>query len=797
MKTVKRVASWAGIGIGALLALGALLLLDRFGAARLSVAETRGQLRVPVTLPVDIIRDQNSVAHIYGQSEEDVSFALGLVHAQERLWQMELFRRIGQGRLAEIFGAPAVPVDLTMRTLRLYRDASASFDHLEPETRRLLEAYARGVNTYLAQSDQPLPPEFQFLFHTPEPWQPADSLVMIKILALGLSGNAFSEISRARLHEVLSPEQIEQIFPPYPGDAPVAIRNLAALYEDTELNTAFLFPEQITFEGASNNWVVDGSLTETGSPLLANDPHLGMLAPSVWYLAHLSYGDRNVVGGTIAGVPSVVLGRNDHIAWGYTTTRTDVQDLYIEKVNPDNPNEYLTPDGWASFSEREETITVRFGSDERVTFRETRHGPVLPADFPGMDELAPDGHVLAFAWTALDGPDLTLEAGHKITRATNFADFLAALRSYTAPMQSMVFANTEGEIGFIAPGRVPIRSTENATNGKTPVPGWEAANDWLGEVPFEDLPQVLNPESGYVLTANNKIVDDNYPYHLTDGWDLPYRAERIEQLLRASDSHSLESFLSMQMDNHSPIAEQFVPLLLARLDGARRAGPAATLLADWSFKMEGEQAAPLIFINWLRHLTREIYEDELGEQFSGHWRLQPIFLEQVLNDRHDQSAWCHKADEETSCDDIIQRSWDAALRDLEEQFGSDMAAWSWREAHQVTNRHIPGSFLPIIGDRLTISRPSDGGIDTINRGQHSFSASDPFANVHAAGFRAVYDFSDLERSRYMTSTGQSGNPFSPDYDHLVSTWAEGQFIEIPTDRTAFTPSAIMQLRPTE
>jgi len=798
MTRLKAIAKWSLISIGAAFCVLALLLLDRFGAARQSVSHHQGSLTLTGLInDVEITRDTNQIPHIFGSAETDVSFALGVAHAQDRLWQMELFRRVGQGRLSEIFGSGTLPADRYLRTLGLYRLADQSIPHFKPETQDILNAYAAGVNSFLTSRTSPLPPEFQFLFHTPEPWRAEDSVVMIKLLALGLSGNATRELSRARLSEVLTPVQIAQFYPPYPGDAPVALKDFASLFSQTPLRRIASSIPDFGPIGASNNWVVDGRWTASGNPLLANDPHLGMLAPSLWYLAHLSYPDRNVVGATIPGVPSIILGRNDHIAWGYTNTGPDTQDLYVEKLNPDNENEYLTPDGYAPFDERIETIGVRLGADETLRVRTTRHGPVLPGAFFGVDELTPTGHVIALAWTALTPEDKTIEAGHEITRARTFSEFKQALSTYVAPMQNMVFANVDGEIGFIAPALVPIRHEKNEGLGLMPTPGWIATNDWTGHIGFDSLPQVLNPAEGRIVTANHKIVPDNYPYSITHQWDLPYRAARIEELLSSTQAHTVDSFISMQMDNGSDFAERFSHLLLSLASDQPGTREARERLTAWNHAMDGAKAEPLIFTAWMRELTRLTFSDELKDQFSQNWHFHPLFMGNVLTNQTGQAVWCDDINTigvSETCSQLVDASLELALKAIRETYENDLNAWKWSAAHPVVNRHIPGSFLPLLDETLSIVRPSSGGNHTINRGQHVISAERPFDNVHAAGFRAVYDLGNLNASRYMISTGQSGNPFSPSYDNLASGWAAGDSITIETDRDKITPVTRFILR---
>lgn len=795
---MKRAMKIAGGGFAiALFAVG-VLILDRYGMAYRSVADWSGDMVLAgLTAPADIVRDANGVPHIHGTSEEDVSFALGVAHAQDRLWQMELFRRVGQGRLAEIMGPLALPADRYLRTLGLYAYAEQSLEHLSPETRGVLDAYASGVNAYLETNAKPLPLEFQFLAHEPEPWRPADSVVMIKLLALGLSSTGFRELSYASLARDLESDRLAAFFPPYPGDAPAALKDLAELYRAAPVReTAAAIPNTGPLP-ASNNWVVSGERTQSGKPLLANDPHLGMLAPSIWYLAHLAYPDRSVVGATIAGVPSVILGRNDWIAWGYTNTGADVQDIYVEKINPENPDQYLTPDGWRAFETRTEIIKVRFAKDERLTVRSTRHGPVLPDGASLTNGAVAEGHVLSVAWPALTARDRTIEAGHNMTRARNWQDFNAALEHYVAPMQNMVYADVAGDIGFVAPARVPIRKPEHDTGGRAPAPGWKAANDWTGFIPFGELPRTHNPSNGAIVTANNKIVPDSYPYAIATQWDLPYRALRIRTLLASRPAHDVASFAAMQMDNRSDFAAEFLPLLLTTKPADAKSAAALEKLAAWDADMASDSPAPLIFAAWFRALARAVYADELGDHFSAHWSFKPLFMKQVLTDGGGAGGWCDDISTEKrteTCADMLALSLSEAVADLGDAYGPEMGAWAWQDAHPVLNRHIPAGFLPLVGGAFTIEHPSAGGTYTVNRGQHSFSSDRPFANIHAAGYRAVYDLADPDASLYMISTGQSGNPLSPFYGNLTEPWANGDYVQIKTRRADVDPDALGILR---
>ncbi|TAN51313.1 MAG: penicillin acylase family protein, partial [Betaproteobacteria bacterium] len=479
---------------------------------RQSLPRTEGEIRIAgISAAVEIQRDRYGIPHIFAQRDEDAIFALGYVHAQDRLWQMEMNRRIGAGRLAEILGPSALETDRFLRTLGVRRAAEANLRGIDAQARSLLEAYAAGVNAFLA-GNPVLPPEFWLTGARPEPWTPADSATWTKMVAWDLGGNWRNELLRMRLSKTLPLARIHEFVAPYPGEAPPEIADLKTLYgsldrggvqlaEDADRLLA-LAPGEPPEGVGSNNWVVSGAHSTSGKPLLANDPHLGLTAPPVWYLAHLSVAGRNVIGATFPGVPAIVLGRNDRIAWGFTNTGPDVQDLYLEKL--DAAGNYLTPDGPRAFTVIEESIRVKGAPDEPLQIRVSRHGPVISDVSRAAADQAPRGYVIAFAWTALLEDDRTLQAAHKIARAGNWQDFLSAARDYQVPQQNMVYADVEGNIGFVAPGRIPVRKPENDLKGLAPAPGWDARYDWAGWIAFEQLPQQYNPASGRLWSANEK-----------------------------------------------------------------------------------------------------------------------------------------------------------------------------------------------------------------------------------------------------------------------------------------------------
>ncbi|HJV74027.1 MAG TPA: penicillin acylase family protein, partial [Noviherbaspirillum sp.] len=525
-------------------AVGLLLLLTAVAALwyrSASQPQIEGTIQLKgITAPVDIVRDAEGIPHIYAKTANDAYFALGFVHAQDRLWQLELNRRIPAGTMAEILGPNALNTDRFLRTLGVRKNAEKILANLSADTRVALDAYAQGVNAYLANRRGPLPPEF-FLTGAPAPapWQAVDSIGWQTMMAWDLGANWTQELLRMRMAQRLSLKQINEFLAPYPGDPVLLTQDYTRLYRELTGTTeqlaavAAIAPTSYIDGMGSNNWVVGGKLSETGKPLLANDPHLGLSAPALWYFAHLSAPGLEVIGASLPGIPAIVLGRNDRIAWGFTNTAPDVQDLYIERINPGNSKQYQTPKGWADFQVRNETIKVKGQKDVTLEVRETRHGPVITGALPILEKAALDTnrYVVAFAWTALRADDLTLQAGMKLNRAQNWPQFLDAAKDFGAPQQSIVYADVDGNIGLIAPARVPVRAPDNDLKGLAPAPGWDARYDWRGFIPFDELPRQYNPASQRLMTANQKIVGPDYPHFLTSEWTLPYRANRIDALL--------------------------------------------------------------------------------------------------------------------------------------------------------------------------------------------------------------------------------------------------------------------------
>jgi penicillin amidase len=773
---------------------------------RRSLPQHSGEIVVDgLSAPVRIVRDLHSIPHIFAKTRNDAHFALGFVHAQDRLWQMEMNRRIAAGRLAEFLGASVVDFDRSLRTLGVYSQAQRMFANLDQETKAALEAYASGVNAFLAARDRPLPPEFILFGIEPEPWRPVDSVAWGRMMAWSLSANWREELARFELARTLSAQQIREFLPPYPGQTRPDHADLAPLYRavgkamDTE-KLANLLPDAGISAG-SNTWVVAGNRAKTGKPLLANDPHLELTVPAIWYFAHLSAPGLSVIGATLPGAPGVVLGRTDRIAWGFTNTASDSQDLFIERIDPTDAKRYLTSEGSAPFLERAEVIKVRGGAPVNVTIRQTVHGPVISdaLEHSGLDPKS--GYVLAMSWTGLLEDDATPRALLDMNRARNWPEFVSALRNFHTPQESIVYADVDGNIGFIAPARVPLRKAGNNLMGLAPAPGWMKRYDWDGFAPFERLPRGFNPPDGQFASANDKIVPDDFPILLTRDWQDPFRIGRIREMLGQVSLHSMESFAAMQADVRSALARDFLPRLLAAPPPeGEPASAARQMLLGWGGDSVADRPEPLIFHAWYRELTRLVYADELGPLFPRFWRARAVFMDNVLQNRMGQERWCDNIETEPreTCDQLIASALVLALEDLSRRYGPDMKAWRWGEAHFAKSEHRPlskvGNQFGGLGRIFEIRKPTPGDGYTVNIGHHNISdEAEPFASTHAASMRAIYDLANPDRSVFIHSSGQVGNFLSPAYDDLAERWRKVEYVPMTMALDAIEADAAAEL----
>lgn len=735
-----------------------------------------GRIALPgLTAETRVWRDAYGVPHIFAASADDAARALGYVHASERLYQMEIQRRVGQGRIAEIVGPDLVGVDRFIRTLDFYRLAESSFSALSPWAQARLQAYADGVNAFIETHKNALPPEFLILGDTPEPWKPADSLVWGKLMSLQLSSNYALETLRAKLQQTLPPEQARWLFPMPQADwpvttAPVANPSHAALDNPAD-QLATLLPER---HGASNEWVIGGARTVTGKPILANDPHLEIGAPILWYLARIVTPEGSLKGATVPGTPIVLLGQNDRIAWGVTNAYTDVQDLFVETIDPANADQYLTPDGPKPFVTRAETIHVKGAPDIVLKARATRHGPVISDVDAGLAALAGQGKAIALAYTGLGAQDATAEGFMRVNAAKNWNEFLDALRLYQTPTQNLVYADVSGDIGFVSPGLVPLRKSGD---GLAPADGASGEKDWIGTIPFEQWPQIHNPEAGFAFNANNALVAADHQPPLGQDWEEAFRARRIQQFLDTIDKHSLDASAAMQADHVSLDAKELLPFLKNVTPSDERARQALALLAGWDGVMDKDRPEPLIFTAFLYALHRIMLVEKTGLSMS---EKGPFAATTLISLLRDHPSWCDAAGKpDADCRATLARAFDEGLALLVKRDGADMSQWKWGAEHVALLQHKVYSHIPLLDRISDLSMPSSGGFYTLDRGGgFEVPADRPFARTQGAGFRGVYDLADPDKSRFIITTGQSGHIFSPHYRDLAALWIDGKSITL-------------------
>jgi len=708
--------------------------------------------------PVSISRDEHGVPHLRAASRDDLWFALGFVHAQDRFAQMELMRRVGSGRLAEAVGPAGLASDRFMRTLGLRRLAEATLPHLDPATRAGLEAYAAGVNAWLAQPTRSLPLELTLLGVRPEPWQPADSLVWHKLMALNLAGPWRDDLLRGRLLRHLPPQRLRELFPGLGGESGASL---------SEAGTGALLaalPAAARSEPASNIWVVAGSRTASGKPLLANDPHLGLSTPSPWYLAELEAPGLHVAGATAPGLPFPVIGHTDRFAWGITSAEADTVDLFVERL--EGAAGYRAPDGPRPFTTRVERIGVKDGADVTLTVRETRHGPVISDLIAG--ELAGPGEVVALAATLLSEDDKAVQALLRIGLAQDWAGVAAALREVQAPALNIGYADRDGTIALATVGRIPLR--RNAS-GLLPARGWTGTGDWTGWLPAARLPQTVNPRGGVLANANDRPTADlKLAAQLAGSWPPAYRARRLHELLDPRHDLTAQAMSAIQGDIVSLQAVELKDLLAAVEPASERGRAAVRLLADWTGEVRRDRPEPLLLASWAAHLTQAVFADEAPELADP---AEPPRLDLLIEALARQKSWCDDTATRAveSCDEMIERSLEQTLTDLRADWRRDPAALRWGEAHAARFVSPVLGHLPLLRDWTAHALPTDGDAATLNRG--GYRPDGPrFPHIHGASLRAVFDLADPAASLFLITPGQSGHPQSGHYADLLRPWRD-------------------------
>ena len=735
-----------------------------------------------LSAPVDITFDQDGVPRIRAVNATDAAAALGFVHARDRLFQMDLMRRSGEGRLSELFGPATLQLDRTMRVLGLQRRAEIDLASLSPQAREMLESYAHGVNAWIHERGRFSAPEF-LLFGLPGSWDVVDSLLWGKLMGLWLSSNWHTELARLSVTGTVSPQTLNEIWPPDAGgmrpdaslpaaatkfaqasDAHAGILQAAISQAAGRLLASLpLFPGAFTQpSSASNEWAVDGRRSATGAPLLAGDPHLGFGMPGTWYLARIETLDGLLAGATAPGLPFLVMGHNGHIAWTFTTTGADVQDVFIETRT--SGGGYATPDGPRPFLVREERIKVRGQKDEIVVVRETRHGPVISdLETPAAGGQLPGTNpVLAVAMANLAASETAAAGLQALNIAIDIEEAARASSLITSPVQNLLVADNK-RIGLYMTGRVPVR---RSGDGRAPVPGDSGDYDWIGMVQGAQLPRIVAPDSGRLINANERVAPENFPVFLGRDWFGDWRARRIRALLDATDKHTVEGFAQMQMDTRSAFAEQVLPAMLAITPPAGLPATAHTLLTGWDGNMAADLPQPLIFNMWV---------DRFGALVLGKAGIPPAaagpLQETVAYALSSAGAhWCGG-----ECAPLLREALIQTTDALAAAHGGDPAAWRWGQAHRAVFAHPLLRLLPVVGRLTTLRVPVPGDNSTLDR--QSARAPD-FDSVHGASYRGVYDLADLDRSRFVVAPGQSGNPLSGHSRDFISRWLNGDTITL-------------------
>ena len=783
---------------------------DAGDSAALCVALTGHGL----SAPVHVYRDDYGIPHIYAENSDDLFFAQGYVHAQDRMWQMEFWRHISQGRVSEIVGEPGLENDKFIRTSGWNRIAAANTAYYEqelPEAMAALNAYAAGVNAYLVENkdDLALSQRILGLVGEPweiEPWQPVHSIGWGVVMAWDLGGNWEDELTRARLYATLGQEATDELVPGYPFDsrpviAPTSQLITAAAGQTTTAAAPAIDWTRVSTEiigrppGAlgsgpllgSNNWVVGGQHTASGLPLLANDPHLGIQMPAIWYQVGLHAPGWDVTGFSFAGIPGVVVGHNERIAWGVTNVGPDVQDLYIERVNPDNPNQYEYMGEWRDFNVIEEVIKVNGGEDVVLSVRETLHGPVI------SDVLEEQPDVLALRWTAAGGPSRILQSVLRINQAQNYEEFREALRFWDIPSQNFVYADVDGNIGYQMPSLIPIRANGQ---GMVPAPGWTGEYEWDEYIPFEELPALYNPEQGYIVTANHAAVDEAYPYFVSRDWASGDRGQRITDMIEAAIAEGpidADDFGRIHSDSYSLRAASFVPLLAGLSSDDAAVQQALDTLAAWDYQERRDSVGASLFEIFYMRLAHNVLADDVGEENISD-AYSTIYFHQLAQDA--AARWWDDATTPAaeSREDILLRSLTEAVAWLNENLGGDMDGWTWGRLHTATFASTPLGESGIGPIESLVNRgpfPADGGSDLVNANNWSWEA--PALVRSHPSMRMIVDMSDFDASRWVIPTGQSGHPFNAHYDDQIELWLNGQYLPMRSSQAAVEAAAIDHL----
>ncbi len=778
-------------------------LVYYFASRSLPVYDATTQV-AGISAPVEIVRDNANVPHVFGRTDADVFFGLGYAHGQDRMWQMIMLRRTVQGRMSELFGERTLPIDMLMRRYDLYNAAVASVDDQTPQGAMALEAYADGVNAWLAEVNAGArgrgAPEMWLFNHAIAPWRPADSLAILKLLALQGATHLEQEVLRARISLILGDARVDDILPLAPGRGVAALPEYSALIPALPTGRDYGAIERVPltpvaprgFASASNVWAASLGRSAAGSTLLANDPHVALSAPSIWYLARLELSEGGIIGSTIPGMPLILSGRSADLGWGISASYVDDADIFIEEVNPQNPDQYRIEDGWAEFESRSSIINIEGQPGVTIRLQWSRNGVVFTPEHYNLGSIRPPGHVTAIGWTALSRDDPSMSSALALMSAHSVREGLLATQSFVAPSLNLVLADRT-RIAMQTIGALPIRDADHLSQGRLPTLGYLPQNRWRGFYPSADHPEAVDPVGGIVGNTNNKLLDRPFPRHLSFDWGDTQRVQRWQFLMQSRQVHTRDSFIEAQLDTVSPTARSILPLIGADLwftgDAAPEGTPerqrqrALALLAEWNGEMNEHLPEPLIYAAWIRALQDRLIRDELGPLAREFTHVEPIFIGRVFGDVAGASRWCNviQSAPDESCSDMARLALDDALVWISETYGDDLESLRWGDAHEAEHDHPVLRETPMLNWFVNLRHSTSGGDNTLQRGLTAGTDEGPFRNVHAAGYRGVYDFADPDSSVFVISTGQSGHPLSRYYDDLGELWRRGEYIPMSLD----------------
>ena len=802
-----------------------IILLGGYGYFSKTSAVAQGELKLPgLSATVTLTRDQHSVPYITAKNDFDAYFSLGFVHAQDRLWQMEMNRRLGAGRLSEVLGEQTLGTDLFVRTLGLYRNAQKMLADINPNDKKILLHYVDGVNAGIQQLNV-LPPEFLMAGFEPETWLPEDSLVWMQLMTMNLSGNSQDEIQRALLIKTLGLKKTNQLMPAVSLDtADVPTISMS----DTTFGLPGTKEGQLTgvmdllrrgkYVG-SNSWVVSGRHTASGTPILANDPHLRNSMPSIWYLAAIK-GDRlDSIGATFPGLPFVVIGKNRDISWGMTNLMADTQDIYLEKINPLNRNQYEVDGEYKDMTIYHERVKVKpsFLAKPKppvtIAIRRTRQGPVISDIGSQLDNFA-----YSMRWTGDDQTAKSFSSFIKLNYASNWQQFNAALADFEAPAHNFIYADHQGNIGSVSPGYFPLR---HKGQGSIPASGWDSGYDWQGWIPFNEVPRQFNPDSGFIVTANNNITDKDYRHHITSDWGNDYRANLISSELKrlikdTKGKITSEDMQRLQGNIQTPTTNTLLAKFKTLTPNTQRQQEALALLTNWDGLMAMDSPAASLYAAWTGYLNKLLLEDDLnGMQFTP---AEQASLHTLLSEPHqkfletvyiaEQSEFCDYAQTQTkeSCQQILYFALDHAIDDLSKKLGSDAEDWAWRKLHKTQYPHYPlsdshlaeghpPSDESIFSDFFHRQIANHGDGDTINVAPVSFKRDARYLQFYGPSYRQVVTFGADNPSYFIQNTGQSGNVFSQHYDDLINQFRDQQYLPMTIDKAITTQVLLSPVAP--